>query len=79
MTYNEFLENWNKNILPNKHEDERKGQSLMNYLGDVWFEEYKRISSIHFYDKTNIDCFYKDELIPNTLTHLEKVWINYPN
>lgn len=79
MNYNDFVENWNKNILPNKYKYERKGQSLMNYLADVWFKEYKRISSLHFYDEKNIDCFYNDKLIPNTLTHLEKVWTNYPN
>ena len=51
----------------------------MNYLAGIWFEEYKRISSLDYYDETNIDCFYVDKLIPNTLKHLEKVWINYPN
>jgi hypothetical protein len=51
----------------------------MNYLGDVWFEEYKRISSTRFDNVVNIDCFYQNKLIPNTWKHLEKVWIDYPN
>lgn len=79
MVFQEFKNIWETNIIPNKHPDIREGQSLMNFLGDVWLEEYKRISSIHYYDETNIDCFYNDKLIPNTLIHLEKVWKNYPN
>lgn len=79
MTYTEFTQKWEQEVLPNKPDFIRKGQSLINFLGDIWLEEYKRISSVDFYDKTNIDCFYNDSLIPNTLNHLEKVWGNYPN
>lgn len=79
MTYNQFVQSFYTNILPNKEEYIREGQCLMNYLGEIWLEEYKRISSIHYYNETNIDCFHQDKLIPNTLKHLEKVWINYPN
>jgi hypothetical protein len=79
MNFIEFKNNFEKDILPNKPEFIREGQALMNYLGDIWFEEYKRLSSVHYYDQTNIDCFYNDKLIPNILKHLEKVWINYPN
>ena len=79
MNFIEFKNNFEKDILPNKPEFIREGQALMNYLGDMWFEEYKRLSSVHYYDQTNIDCFYNDKLIPNILKHLEKVWINYPN
>ncbi len=78
MTYLEFEYNIVNNIIPNKPDYIRDGQSIINYLGDVWFEEYKRISSVHYYDKTNIDCFYNDDLIPNTFNHLEKVWKNFP-
>lgn len=79
MTYLEFKNSFETEILPNKPAFIREGQALINYLGDVWLEEYKRISSQHFYDETNIDCFYNNNLIPNTLNHLEKAWKNYPN
>ncbi len=79
MTYEKFVETWKNEILPNKHPHVRDGQSLMNYLGDVWFEEYKRVSSQHFYSETDIDCFYRDSIITNTMNHLSKVWNNYPN
>jgi hypothetical protein len=79
MTYDRFIEKFNTEVLPNKPTFIRPGQALMNYLWDVWHEEYKRISSQHFYDETDIDCFYNSNLIPNTLKHLEKVWSNFPN
>jgi len=73
MTYLEFRQKWEQEILPNKENYERDGQSLINFLGNVWLEEYKRIND------TEIDCFFNSKLIPNTLKHLEKVWVNYPN
>ena len=79
MTFTQFKNDWENNILPNKPSFVRKGQSLMNHLSAKWFEEYKRLASLNYYDETNIDCFYNDKLIDNTLKHLEKVWINYPN
>lgn len=79
MTYSEFKDNIVNKIIPNKLDYIREGQAVMNYLGDVWLEECKRISSVHYYDETDIDCFYNDSLILNTLKHLEKVWKNYPN
>jgi hypothetical protein len=83
MTFTEFKNSFEQNILPNKPEFIREGQVLINYLGDIWFEEYKRISSVHYYniydEETSVDCFYQNKLIPNTWKHLEKVWINYPN
>ena len=79
MTYEEFKQKWEADILPNKEDYERDGQNLINFLGSVWLEEYKRVSSVHYYDETDIDCFYNNNLIPNTLKHLEKVWVNYPN
>ena len=79
MKYKKFKKTFEEDILPNKPEFIREGQALMNYLGDVWLEEYKRLSSVHYYNETNIDCFYNDSLISNTWKHLEKVWKNYPN
>ena len=76
--FENFKANWENNILPNKPHHIRCGQSLMNHLADVWYKEYDRLSSINYYSETNIDCFYNDALIPNTLKHLEKNWVNYP-
>lgn len=79
MSFELFKQDFYEKILPNKPEYIREGQTLINYLGDIWVEEYKRISSNHFYDDKYIDCFFNDKLIPNTLEHLEKIWNNYPN
>lgn len=73
MTYLKFKQKWETEILPNKEDYERDGQSLINLLGDVWLQEYNRIVD------TEADCFYNSKLIPNTLKHLELVWVNYPN
>lgn len=78
-TYLEFVTEWHTNILPNKPKHIRTGQCLMNYLADEWLSEYKKISSVHYYDKTNIDCFFNDDLLDNTLEHLERVWNNENN
>lgn len=73
MTYEEFEKGYFEelDIAP---VELRKGQVLMNYLASVWMDEYKKISSVHYYDRTDIDCFYNDRLIPNTLKHLKEVW-----
>lgn len=76
ISYEEFLASYELKVAE-KEDHIREGQLLMNYLWDVWEDEYKRIASVHYYDKTNIDCFYNDKLIPNTLKHLEKVWGEY--
>lgn len=73
MTYLQFRQIWETEILPNKETCEREGQSLINFLGSVWLAEYKRIVD------TPNDCFYSSKLVPNILKHLEKVWGNYPN
>ena len=79
MTYDDFMSSFHNKILPNKETFIRHGQCLMSYLATVWKEEYVRLSSIHFYDRDDLDCFYRDELIQNTVDHLSKVWVNYPN
>lgn len=71
MTYEQFKHKYYQEILPNKHEDIRKGQALMNFLGDIWFAEYKRMSSKF---APNVDCFYNDNLIPAALNHLQNNW-----
>lgn len=74
MTFEEFNNNLEIAVWVNKPQYIRKGQSLMIYLNKIWKEEYDKISAIDYYDKTDIDCFYNDKLIPNTLKHLKKVW-----
>ena len=68
MTFKQFKKEY-ETLLKTKPQFIRKGQVLMNYLGDVWIEEYKRIT-----DKQEVDCFHRDVLIPKTLQHLESVW-----
>lgn len=80
VTFKQFKKNLLYFEIPNKPKEWRNGQCLMNYLARVWPEEYKRMASVHYYDVTNIDCYYVDTLIPNSLNHLEKIWkTNYPN
>lgn len=79
MTFKDFQNTFFSEILPAKPSYIRDGQCLMNYLAEVWIEEYVRIASVHYYDKTDIDCYYKDDLISNTLKHLEDVWYNFGN
>lgn len=72
LSFSDFVKLYNELInVPSK---QRKGQMLMNLLNKIWSDEYVRISSFDYYKQTDIDCFYKDELIPNTLKHLRKVW-----
>lgn len=77
MTFKEFEDNLYDEILPSLDDNIRPGQAVMNYLNEVWPEEYSKISSNYY--NTNIDCFYNSRLIPNTLRHLESVWQFYPN
>ena len=81
ISFEEFKKRWEDNLTDIANicpTGLRKGQYLMTLLNHYWKEEYDRLSSIDYYDETNIDCFYNDELIPNTLAHLEKKWFNYP-
>ena len=71
MTFQKFKNKFYEEILPNKDFSLRNGQALMNFLGDIWFEQYKRMTA-KFAD--NVDCFYNDNLIPNSLNYLEKNW-----
>lgn len=74
MTFEQFKNKYYQEILPNDHIDIRKGQSLMNFLSQVWFKQYKRMTS-KFSD--NVDCFYNDNLIPNALNHLQSNWYKF--
>lgn len=79
MTFNDFEIKYISEVIDNRGKDIRKGQALMNFLADVWHEEYKRMSSIDYYPRTDIDCFYNDRLIPNALKHLKHVWNEHPD
>ena len=68
ITFEEFLEEWNNFVSPTKNKYLRKGQALMNYLYEVWREEYLRLTN------TSLDCFYRDDIIPKTIDHLQQIW-----
>lgn len=74
MTYEQFKDKYYQEILPNRHEDIRKGQALMNFLGDIWFAEYKRMTAKF---APNVDCFYNDNLIPAALNYLQNNWYKF--
>lgn len=78
MTFQEFENNLYDDVLPNIEVYIRPGQAVMNYLAEVWFAEYKRLSECDS-ELKKLDCFHNNRTIPETLRHLEKVWINYPN
>lgn len=73
MTYQDFLFGLYGVVWEYKEDYIRDGQALMLYLQKIWPAEYERITA------TEVDCFYNDDIISNTLNHLEKVWENYPN
>lgn len=74
MTYEEFIDKVCKEVIPNRDKGIREGQALMNYLHEIWPEEYKRLV-----EDNNLDCFYRDDIVPFTLVHLQKQWNRYPN
>lgn len=78
MNYEEFEMELYKNVLPRTLSHIRSGQALMGFLFNIWPNEYNRIVFIDNAVST-IDCFYKDSLIPNTLSHLKENWHKYPN
>lgn len=78
ITFQQFRENWEKTV-EKRPKEYRKGQYLMLLLSKSWPEEYTRISSVHYYDEHNIDCYYVDKIIPNILKHLEEVWLKIMN
>lgn len=79
MTFKDFEKAWLEEELPIKSTQIRKGQSLINYLAKIWFNEYKRIQQTNANGSDDVDCFYDDRKIPKTLEYLEKVWSKYPN
>lgn len=74
MRYQDFHNKFYKEILPNKDFNLRNGQTLMIFLSEVWFAEYKRMTAKF---AENVDCFYNDNLIPTTLSHLKNNWHNF--
>ena len=47
----------------------RYGQALMNVLYTVWPEKYKELTN------SELDCYYKEDLVPTTLKLLKEEWI----
>ena len=79
MTFEQFKDNYYKEILPNKDFDTRNGECLMIYLSEIWMDEYKRLRSSSYYRDYNLDCYHNDNLITYTLNHLKGVWYNFNN
>jgi hypothetical protein len=75
MTYDNFYAQYVGEILKEKPAYIRNGQALMNFLFDIWPEEYNKITEGKYIGYA-IDCFYNDNIIPKTLKHLEQVWHN---
>jgi hypothetical protein len=69
ISYKEFINLYEKELLI-KPNFIRKGQCLINFLYNIWDEEYYRVSN------TSLDCFSNDFNIPRCLEHLENVWKN---
>jgi hypothetical protein len=74
MKYQDFHNKFYKEILPNKDFNLRNGQTLMIFLSEVWFAEYKRMTAKF---AENVDCFYNDNLIPAALNHLQNNWYKF--
>lgn len=72
MTFKEFELAWQ--TYQNKHSELRRGQALMITLAKYNMKEYNRICGGQYKNKKELDCFYVDEFIPNTLHHLKEVW-----
>lgn len=67
MTFEQFLEKADRFYCENEFEL-RYGQSIMNILYQVRPDKYKEIT------QTDLDCFYDDSTIKDTLDHLERTW-----
>ncbi len=72
MEYDSFYLSFIGEVLVQKPSFIRKGQALMNYLSEIWPEEYRRITSKEY--EIDVDCFYDDNLMNSTLKHLEENW-----
>jgi hypothetical protein len=46
----------------------RYGQALMNVLHSVWPEKYEEINNLE------LDCYYREDLVPTTLKFLKGDW-----
>jgi hypothetical protein len=73
MTYQQFLNEVFTKVIPGRDPSLREGQALMNYVWEIWPEEAEKINKEYDF---NVDCFYNNRLIPDTLKHLETVWEN---
>ena len=68
MTFQEYFHQANRFFIENKN-DQRYGQSLMNYLRKISPNAY---NGVMFAD--NIDPFYDDNLVPEFLNYLSNNW-----
>lgn len=73
MKFEDFYTRYVGEILHEKPPYIRNGQALMNFLNEIWPEEYRRIIEGEYVGES-IDCFYNDNYISITINHLEKIW-----
>ena len=73
MKFVDFYTQYVGEILHEKPTYIRSGQALMNFLHQIWPEEYQRIIQ-GTYIGESVDCFYNDNFISVTINHLEKIW-----
>lgn len=79
MTFSEFENSIFDDIVPNRNEHLRSGQSVMGYLYSIWPAEYYRLVNRELEGwKDGYDCFYVDRRIPALLNHLKNKWHEYP-
>jgi len=84
MTFDDFVFTFETNVWPARSQVERYGQALMNYLYEVWPAEAERIiqsqcQTLFNSELKHVDCFYNDNLVANTLIHLQSVWNQFPD
>lgn len=73
MTYNEFLLGFYLSLKDPQTEQWRPGQTLINHLRYTKRSLYDRLMGSDT-GPNRIDCFYNDEVIPNTLEWLKENW-----
>jgi hypothetical protein len=67
INFEQFLDKADKFYYENEFEL-RHGQAIMNVLHLVRSDLYKKIT------QTDLDCFYDDGTVKDTLDYLERIW-----
>jgi hypothetical protein len=65
MTYDEFIKTVDQTSA---NFSWRYGQALMNVLYSVWPEKYEELTNLE------LDCYFREDLVPATLKFLKGDW-----